>query len=384
MNPSRQSDAPNTRRGLRCLTLKNHLRRQILTGGLNPRQKIPSELELCRLHRVSRNTVQRAVLDLVEEGFLTRRQGSGTFVSFRRTREQANLVGVMYPKEPYVQVNAWEGLLAGAQQYANHHGLHVVQMNTQNDPTRSMEAVVQLNEMKAAGTLMIPIPRASDHDLNNESLAALVNSGQSVVLLDTDVEGPYQGKVSCMTSRNFEGTFRATQHLISLGYRRIAFLRGPRRCTTQDRLNGYLAAMRDAGLETPPEYVLKVAEEDVMEQGLQEVDVFLALRNPPQAVVCLHDQIALNVLRRCRERGLRVPQDLAVVGFDDAIHARLADPPLTTIRQDQLKLGYRAMEILHGHLQGTITQPVIEQLPCELIVRESCGAKLPRQTTNPA
>ena len=177
MNPSRQSSTPSTRRGLRCLTLKNHLRRQILTGGLNPRQKIPSELELCRLHRLSRNTVQRAVLDLVEEGFLTRRQGSGTFVSFRRTREQANLVGVMYPRDPYVQVNAWEGLLAGAQQYANRHGLHVVQMDTQNDPARSMEAVVQLNEMKAAGTLMIPIPRASDHELNNESLAALVDIG---------------------------------------------------------------------------------------------------------------------------------------------------------------------------------------------------------------
>jgi GntR family transcriptional regulator, arabinose operon transcriptional repressor len=361
--------------GLRYLALKNYLRKQILTGKLPHHGQIPSEPALCRKHALSRNTVQRAILELVDEGFLKRKQGRGTFVSFQRSREQQTLVGFLYPQEKHVETNSWERSIAGAQQCAEEHGFRILSANTLNDPHRSLDLVVWLNEAKAIGSLFIPNCQPLSEETNNEVLTALRNSGQQVVLVDTDVAGENDGKVSCVTCQNFEGSYAATRHLIVRGYRRIAYLRGPHRRSGDERFKGFLAAMSDAGLEVRPEYTLKVGEEIVEEQGVQEVDIFKALREPPEAVVCLHDAVALNVLRRCAERGIRVPDDLAVVGFDDVYQSRISHPPLTTVRQDLFRIGYRAMEILVGHVQGEITQPVIERLPCQLVVRKSCVAQ---------
>lgn len=108
---------------------------------------------------------------------------------------------------------------------------------------------------------------------------------------------------------------------------------------------------------------------------MQEVDVFLAMRKPPDAIVCLHDLIALNVLRRCEERGWRVPQDVAVVGFDDLPQAAVCQPPLTTVHQPLLEMGRRAIELLVRQLKGEPLTAHHERLPCSQITRQSCGQK---------
>ncbi|MDD2708299.1 MAG: substrate-binding domain-containing protein [Verrucomicrobiae bacterium] len=142
--------------------------------------------------------------------------------------------------------------------------------------------------------------------------------------------------------------------------------------TAELRFKAYLKAMQEACLEIRPEYSLQVAAREVECQGVQETDVFKAMAEPPQAIIALHDLMALNVIRRCKERGLRVPEDFAVAGFDDLPIARMLNPPLTTVRQAFQEMGRRAVQILAGHIRGEVPPPFKECLPCELIIRESC------------
>ncbi len=373
-NKSFQNILPPKEGEPRYLAVKNLLKKQILTGRIPHNDQIPPELSLCRRYKLSRNTVQRAILDLVDEGFLIRRRGAGTFVNFQRTAVQKNLIGYIYPGHSR-QFNTYDEIFRGVQDMAEKEGFSLVQMGTRDEPQKLIDAAARLNHAKTVGALFIPVQGPQGDEVSNEALTALVQAGQKVVVLDSQVEGPFKEKLSCITSRHLEGSYDLTKYVIELGYKRIAYLRGPHVQSGDLRLQGFLKAIHEAGLEVPPEYNLEVAARDVENQGFQEVDVFLAMREPPEAIVCLHDLMAVNVVQRCRERGIRVPEDMAVVGFDDLLQARLCNPPLTTMKQSAFEVGRRATEVLIGHIRGEITEPVFEQIPCELMIRKSCIAK---------
>ncbi|MDD2707869.1 MAG: GntR family transcriptional regulator [Verrucomicrobiae bacterium] len=355
------------------LVFKRFLKDQILTGRLRPEEQIPPELNLCRHYHLARKTVHRSIDELSREGFLHRHRGRGTFVRFRRSTRQRKLIGMMIRQQGPLS-SGFDEITSAAEEAAAREGYQVVQVETAHDSQRVLDLVAQLNEMKVVGTLCAPVQGPFSDRMNNEALEALIHAGQKVVLVDSDVPGPFQGKISCVTSQNFEAADELTRHLMAHGCKRIAFLRGPAIRSGDLRFEGFKKAMRDGGLEIRPEYSLRVAADQVEFQGNQEVDVFKAMREPPEAVVCLHDLIALNMLKHCKERGVRVPEDMAIVGFDDLPVSKHADPPLTTMRQAFDEMGRRAMRILLKHLQDQTIAPIMDQLPCQLIERKSCGA----------
>ena len=202
-------------------------------------------------------------------------------------------------------------------------------------------------------------------------IRALKQTGQKVVLVD---EYSSDDEVVSVASQNREAMHELTAHLIRLGHKRIAFLTSTRTEVVGEREEGFLRAMKEHGLDVPPEYFLEVAGRDPGKQGAQEIDVFMAMRTPPQAIVCLHDLIALNAMRRAAERGWRVPQDVAIVGFDDLPQAASALPPLTSVHQPLQEAGAHAVQLLVRQLEGEQLRAHHERLPCRLIVRKSCGA----------
>jgi len=267
--------------------------------------------------------------------------------------------------------SAYEVVLQGAQEVADEQGFQLVSVNTMDDPKRMLELAAQLNHTKTVGTLMVPVQGPMSDQVNDDVLTALTGAKQKVVLLDSDVEGTNRGKFSCVTSQNFEGGYELTRYLIEKGYKRIAFLRGPHLGSSDLRYQGFLKAMEEANLPVRPEYALQIAAREVEHQGIQEVDVFMAMTERPEAIIAIHDLVAVNVIRRSTERGLKIPDTWAVAGFDDLYEAKVVSPPLTTMRQSLTTMGRRAMEILIGEIQGEITQPRIERLPLELVTRES-------------
>lgn len=168
---------------------------------------------------------------------------------------------------------------------------------------------------------------------------------------------------------NALGGFLATQHLLSLGRRRIAYVAGSlAHFSIRERAHGYRRAMYEIGLPADPDL------EVVGPPGLEPAHAsalamrqLLRLRARPDAVFAYNDVAALAVLEVCREAGLRVPQDIAVVGFDDIASAALAQPPLTTLRVDREALGRAGVELL---MRGS-ELPQQATLPVELMVRRS-------------
>jgi LacI family transcriptional regulator len=179
---------------------------------------------------------------------------------------------------------------------------------------------------------------------------------------------------------NTHGAYLATQHLTQLGYTRIATITGPLNMVAAlDRRAGFLSGMQAIGVETPAAYI---QEGDWSEwSGEQGMERLLQATPPPDAVFVASDSMALGALKAIQALGLRVPEDIALVGFDDIPPATTAHPPLTTVHQPIEQLGRLAaatlidlLEMAPAAADGAQAQHIV--LPTELIVRASCGQAL--------
>jgi len=187
-----------------------------------------------------------------------------------------------------------------------------------------------------------------------------------IVLLNN--QHPSQFAHSVMIA-NVQASLDATRHLIALGHRRIAYL-GDRYGYQSDaeRYTGYRQAVEERDLPFEP---LLVAHGDGKPEGAETaIADLLALPQPPTAVFCYNDLSALGAMRQIRNRGLRIPADISVVGFDDLYISQYTDPPLTTVRQPMRQMGRMAMETLLQIFAGAESGHDIK-VPGELIVRQS-------------
>lgn len=185
---------------------------------------------------------------------------------------------------------------------------------------------------------------------------------------------PFIDDVAWVDAENRRGGQLATSHLIHLGHRRIATITGPLGTAAGlDRRDGYLQALQEAGLSIESDLIV---EGDFSQQsGEQGMKRLLALPRPPTAVFVAADSMALGALQALREAGRRVPEDLALVGFDDSPLAALASPALTTVRQPIRGLGVAAANLLIDRLDGRASGIPHRLLPVNLVVRQSCGAE---------
>jgi len=180
--------------------------------------------------------------------------------------------------------------------------------------------------------------------------------------------------ISYVDVDNQSGAREAVAYLFRQGYRRVGTITGPwNMIAGADRRDGYAAALRDHGVAMDPELM---AEGDFTEAG-----GYLAMQRllprQPEAVFAASDMMAVGALRAMREAGLRVPDDVALVGFDDMPFSGQLDPPLTTVRQPIHRTGVVAVQMLIDLIERPDSQPRRIILSTELVVRASCGAGLP-------
>jgi LacI family transcriptional regulator len=169
---------------------------------------------------------------------------------------------------------------------------------------------------------------------------------------------------------NWAGGLSATEHLLGLGHRRIGLVAGPRRLLcSRARLDGYRAGLEVAGVPVDDELV---REGDFYhESGFHAGAQLLALPGPPTAIFASSDQMAFGVYEAIRQRGLRVPDDVSVVGFDDLPEVRWSSPPLTTVRQPLVEMGVLAARTVLRLAAGDAVESPRVELATELVVRES-------------
>jgi len=214
------------------------------------------------------------------------------------------------------------------------------------------------------GAILIlpPEPRAD--------LEALLARDYPLVVVDPRTDVP-QGMVS-VSAAHFSGARAVTRHLIELGHRRIGVITGPPHWHTRDdRVGGHLAALAEAGVLGDPE--LMRSGEPAAKTGVWAGQELLDLRPRPTAVVCFNDKVAVGVMEMAAARGLRIPEDLSVSGFDDIDVSRATTPRLTTVRQPLQEMGRTAVTMLMRQLDGHAHEALSMQLQTRLIVRESTG-----------
>ena len=221
-----------------------------------------------------------------------------------------------------------------------------------------------LRAERAAGVIWIPATESC------KAAERLVEHSVPLIVLDrqtSDVQCP------SVLADNFRGGYAAAEHLIGLGHRHIGCIARPVGLShSQDRFLGYQAALRDYGLPTDDALVAKGGFR--LEDGRRATFHLLDLDPPPTAIFAYNDIMAIGALRAAHERGLRVPQDLSVVGFDDIPQAAFTCPALTTVSQPKLDMGRRGAELLLDLINGK-GLPVVVGIPLEvrLVIRESTG-----------
>ncbi|HEU5425499.1 MAG TPA: LacI family DNA-binding transcriptional regulator [Actinocrinis sp.] len=179
-------------------------------------------------------------------------------------------------------------------------------------------------------------------------------------------------EVPTVGAANWSGALAATEHLISLGHRRIGFIAGPRTLVcSRTRLDGYRAALEAAEIAVDPQLI--VQGDFYHESGFKGTAELLSLANAPTAIFASSDQMALGGYEAVRQRGLRVPDDLSIIGFDDLPEVRWSSPPLTTVRQPLSDMGALAARTLLRLAGGERIESLRFELPTQLVVRDSTG-----------
>jgi LacI family transcriptional regulator len=196
---------------------------------------------------------------------------------------------------------------------------------------------------------------------------------RSIPFVVVDPEGEPPGDASSVGATNWNGGLAATRHLLDLGHRRIGMITGPAgMLCSRARVDGYRAALETMGVEVDPELIRQ--GDFLVGSGREQGHALLSLDDPPTAVFSGSDLQAFGVLEAARRLGLRVPDDLSVVGFDDLPLARSAWPPLTTVHQPLLEMAALAARMVLGVSGGDTREPRRVELATDLVVRESTSA----------
>ena len=177
--------------------------------------------------------------------------------------------------------------------------------------------------------------------------------------------------IPCFASDNRQGAFDGVSYLADLGHTRIATITGGGAPQARLRLLGYRDALAAHGLTPHEDYVRHATF--TWESGYDQALALLQTDPVPTAVFCASDAMALGAMRACHDRGLRIPDDMSILGFDDIPDAAASSPPLTTVRQQAFEMARSAIQLLQRAMDGQPTSPDIHTLPTELVIRGSCA-----------
>jgi LacI family transcriptional regulator len=302
------------------------------------------------------SATREAVLRVVREYGFSKNRAAGA-LSGRRT----SLIGVAVPE---VESTYYAGILSGAAEALYERDMRVVLCPTMHKHEREVVLLDRLMHGTTDGALLV-LPYESE-----EELRTLLQHGYPFVVVEPRTS--LSEDIACVTATHSAGAVAATEHLLALGHRRIGAIKGPEEgLATQERLRGFRGTLATAGIRPDP--ALEVGSNFKFEGGEAAANRLLDLPQPPTAIFAFNDETAIGAMIAARARGLRIPEDMSIIGFDDTLPARLAVPPLTTIRQPLAELGRTAVSLLSRLVNNQRVEVLRVELHTKLILRASTG-----------
>lgn len=349
-----------------------------LISEMNNGDRLPSRTVLSKKLDSSRATIDKAIKELAEEGMLESRFGSGTYVARR-------LEGVVSNVEnwclivPDISEAIYAGLARGVESGARERGANVILCNSESNAAKQAEYIERLILAGIAGFIIVPV--VTKNVMENIGIyRSLSRARIPFVFCNRDVEGVFAPIVK---SNDYYGGYIATLHLLERGYRQIAFLARQRYRTSIDRCQGYISALLQQNIEINRQRIL--LQEDspnarTCELLLSRMDAGMEV----DAVFCFNDYLALTLMRQLEARGIRVPQDIAIVGYDNIDVAAAAKPSLTSVAYKTGDIGRMAARVLGKLLDGKTREGFEYYLmQPEIVIRETSPEKYaPAQKEN--
>jgi len=255
-------------------------------------------------------------------------------------------------------------VVRGIESVARQHAYNIILCDTDESKATGVASLNLLMEKQIDGVILVGgvIPKANILSLGDKVLP--------IVMIEKDYDIPWISTVMVDAKR---GAYDSVNHLINLGYKRIGFITEKLpKSKIQRRFEGYKLALKDNRIAFDSFLVKEV--NPTFEGGYKAMNSLLSMEEPPDAVFAYNDLMAIGALKSIHGRGLKVPADIAVVGFDDVQAASFTSPPLTTVALPKHEMGVKAMQLILELISGKGKHKKI-LLPTKLVVRESCGQK---------
>ena len=356
------------------LQIKGELQRAIEEGEYVDGQKIPTEVELAGKFGVSRPTMARALRDLEQDGKLQRRAGAGTYV--RLTKRC--VFGLLIREVGEI----FEPICHGLCQAREDTPHELIWGNVPDNLNAAMQAqrlCEQYVERKVSGVFWSPLELTENNEAVNWHIAETFNRARiPVVLLDRDIYSPpRRSNFDLVGIDNRRAGYVLAEHLLKQGCRNIVFLARPHSAPTVDaRISGFREALLSQGVIPRPE-LIQLGEPDDPVFVQQFVETLHA-----DGIVCANDITAAKLMRTLTDLGIRIPDQIRIVGVDDVKFANLVSVPLTTLHQPCRDMGVAALDAMLERIKHPQAPGRDILLNFKLIVRLSCGARLNPEQKN--
>ncbi len=326
--------------------------------------------DIARELGVSPSTVSRALKDHPDISSETKRQVRELVEKLRykpnpvalslRSRK-TNIIGVIVPEMVH---HFFSSVISGIEETAMDAGYNVMIFQSNESYEREVLNVQTLMSSRVDGAL-VSISKESN---KFGHFREFMDNGTPLVFFDRAPEEPETDKVIV---DDFEGAMVATEYLIKRGCKRIAHFAAPQHLQIgYKRQRGYISALEKNGFPVNDQIVVKC---DTHDEALVITPEIMKAPDPPDAIFCVNDMTATGVLRALKDLGLKVPEDVSVIGFTDGLVSTVTDPPLTTVSQHGFEIGKIAAEILLKRIKDdtSVTEYITEVIKTELVIRES-------------
>lgn len=360
----------------------NILEAYIATGIGGAGQRLPTEIELEEALGISRVTIRQAMKAAVDEGLVVRSAGKGTYIA----ADKANMLnkGFIGYIVHHLTSSFNIQMLSAVERAVNGSGYHLIFASSNANLEQENQILQGFGLRNLLGYIVQPVMTNQP----NRTLIQLVNSGHPVVLIDREIPGV---SADLITADHFSGGQQATRHLLEQGYTDIVFLATNlmRVSSVAGRYSGYCSVMEQAGLRPKPPFLLSslgeigyneimksIPEEDASVDA--ELAAFLLSPNRPRAIVAVNDAIAFMVIKIARQLHIKIPDELALVGYDNMMFS--GGFGLSTVDQHADRIGKEAVRLLMKRISGDRSAPEKVVVPVELVVRVSSRKKLERST----
>ena len=328
--------------------VKEKITEWITSGKVQPGEKIYSENELVKMFGVSRHTIRQAVGDLVHEGLLYREQGAGTFCSHKKEQSMEQTPSLIHTSSTngknigvittYLSDYIFPSIIKGIESHLTAHGYTLTLACTDNDVEKEKQCLQTMLSRNIDGLIVEPT-KSSHYNPNINYYLELEQNNIPYLMINqyySQLMPPH------MIMNDEHGGFIATEHLIKLGHEKIIGLFKIDDLQGVNRMQGFIRAFREHNLPFFPEMVITFTTEDQDNKLLEILENFFKTDSLPSAIVCYNDQLALHVLNLLRQRGLSVPEDVSIVGFDDSSLAVATEVKLTSITHPKMEMGIEA------------------------------------------